>query len=380
MNATPKIIRQSDSLNRDTLISKTISALRWPLAVLVVVDHYFRLHLAEAVTASCNPSQADIISITEAFIISFFKNYPVPIFFFISGYLLYLGKDYVRQRYLTKLRKLPRGIIFPYVFWTVYAIGVYSVISVATGEIYGLRIPTHSFTGGIRWLIYTFIGQPWPANLPLWYVRDLLLLILLSPVIHKLLTISKGWAILLFGLAYMFITNDNNAIRLQTGLFFFSLGYWLRYTGTDVISLSHRLFRPALFLYFAGAAFYFVNYDIKIDDTVGMPLINCMAKNLAVIGFLVICFHVVSRLIAYGTIKAVTFLPSASFFIYVAHYPLIHVVFKLWSDIFGGYETSGNYCLAIVCAATFITPGALTLIYYLMRKSMPSFVNVIDGR
>ncbi len=371
----------ANSLSRDTLISKTISVLRWPLAVLVVIDHYFRLHLVEEVCLSCNTTQANILSTIEAVIISFFKNYPVPIFFFISGYLLYLGKGSLKGRYLTKLQKLPREILFPYIFWSVYAIGIYILFHFLY-ETELLKIPDSgcSIMGWCKWFVQIFIGTPWPVNIPLWYVRDLLLLILLSPLIHKILIASKGWIILFFGLLYLFLTNDNNAIRFQTGLFFFSLGYWLRYTSVDVVSLSRKLFCLSVLIYLAGGTFYFVNYDITIDNSVGMPLINCMAKNCAVAAGLIICLHIVSYLIAIGRIRVHSLLASASFFIYVTHYPLLHPVFIFWSNVFGGNEANGNFCLAIVFTSSVITAPVLTFIYFMVKKAFPTFVKVIDGR
>ncbi len=116
----PAIALSKNILGRDTAISKTITVLRWPLAALVILDHYFRLQLIDGTMASSwNDSQT--ISTIEAFIISFLKNYPVPVFFFISGYLLYLG-DSPRANYVMKLKKLPRGILLPYIFWIVFAL------------------------------------------------------------------------------------------------------------------------------------------------------------------------------------------------------------------------------------------------------------------
>lgn len=125
-------IPQADKLSRDTLISKTITALRWPLAFLVVLDHYFRLYLVED-SLGYNLENPQLISGIEAFIISFLKNYPVPVFFFISGYLLYLGNLSLCNNYRAKLKKFPREIIFPYIFWTMYAIAVAFIIGLSRG-------------------------------------------------------------------------------------------------------------------------------------------------------------------------------------------------------------------------------------------------------
>lgn len=372
-------IPQADKLSRDTLISKTITALRWPLAFLVVLDHYFRLYLVED-SLGYNLENPQLISGIEAFIISFLKNYPVPVFFFISGYLLYLGNLSLRNNYRAKLKKFPREIIFPYIFWTMYAIAVAFIIGLSRGmESQSLlHIPEGGkfLPGPIKWLITTFIGTTWPANLPLWYVRDLALIIIISPIIHWSLKLSKGWLLLLMGFVFLVYNNDNIAIRFSTGIFFFSLGYWFRYNQTDVLNLARKLFIPALIVYICGATFYFIKYDITIDDTIGMPWINCFMKNVAVISFLPVVFHIISCFVAKGWMKVDYKLAAASFFVYVTHYPIHHVVVDMSLRIFGGESEA----LVALASASLFTPLVLTLIYYGLKGLLPSFMKVIDGR
>lgn len=375
----PAIALSKNILGRDTAISKTITALRWPLAALVILDHYFRLQLIDgSLASSLNDSQT--ISTIEAFIISFLKNYPVPVFFFISGYLLYLG-DSPRANYVMKLKKLPRGILLPYIFWIVFALLESLISGLSQGESLktALQIPDGGryMPGIMKWLITSFVGLPWPANLPLWYVRDLALIILVSPVLHISLKFSKGWLVVLLGILFVTSNSDNLGIRLSTGLFFFSAGYWLRYTGCDILRLSKSLFIPAITIYIAGASYYFLDYDITVDNSTGMPWINCLMKNLAVISFLPIAFHLVSRAVASGWVKASPFLASASFFIYVTHYPIKHTIIHLSEMLSGGGGTNGLLTLTLASVAT---PLILTAIYFMLKKQFPTFMRIIDGR
>ncbi|MDE6282997.1 MAG: acyltransferase [Muribaculaceae bacterium] len=366
-------------LGRDTLISKTITVLRWPLAFLVVADHYFRYGMI-AGQMTCSPTEVNLICTIEAFIISFLKNYPVPVFFFISGFLLYLG-DRPANYYRIKLRKLPREIIFPYLFWTVFAIVIFAIYRSTQGASVrdALAIPAggNYLPGEVKWLIKNFIGTPWPANLPLWYVRDLLLLIIVSPILHYLLKWSKGWILVLFGALYIVFNNDNVGLRFLTGLFFFSTGYWVRYMGIDILRVAGKCFIPAMVIYLTCAGYYFVNFDMATDDTIGMPLFNCILKNIAVIAFLPLIFHLVSRGIAKKRIDVNPMLASASFFVYVTHYPIKHAVVRLCEFSFGGMPVGGLIALMV---ATIATTLLLTAVYLLLKRYLPRFMRVIDGR
>ena len=109
-------------------ISQTISFLRFPLIVAVVYIHFnisrkgISLHGINYGTD--NP---DWYLFTINLVSSVIASIAVPLFFFISGYLFFLQKEFNRQEYLRKLQKRVKTLLVPYLLWNLIAI-IYQVV------------------------------------------------------------------------------------------------------------------------------------------------------------------------------------------------------------------------------------------------------------
>lgn len=110
----------------------------------------------------------------------------VPFFFIVSGYFVELA--HVRGvTYKTTVAKRLRTILIPFLIWNLVAlivsIGIISANDLAHSRPWGTNI----HNAGWRWLsvigLYPF-SEPYLG--PLWYLRGLFLLVLLSPVLRRL--------------------------------------------------------------------------------------------------------------------------------------------------------------------------------------------------
>lgn len=118
----------------------------------------------------------------------------VPMFFFISGYYAFYKKDW-RQKsiWILEIKKRLKSLFFPYILWISISI-ILNLIKAQTGldirlgATESFRITSLSQFFSYYWgIIYLY---------PLWYIRDLMVLCVLGPILYRLLSWSKGYILL----------------------------------------------------------------------------------------------------------------------------------------------------------------------------------------
>lgn len=83
--------------------SETLDLLRFPLALVIVIVHALPL--------------APSPSIMDGLIMAFLKEQSVPIYYFISGYVFFLGIELTKGVYLKKIKNRIRTLLIPYLIW-----------------------------------------------------------------------------------------------------------------------------------------------------------------------------------------------------------------------------------------------------------------------
>lgn len=200
-------------ISNEQLQSEVISFLRLPLCVAVVLIHVLA-NTSNCVTHPIYDSVHYLLS-------EIFSRVAVPLFFMFSGFLFFYKVDkFTLSRYKNKLTKRIHTLLIPYIFWNLIII---------IGRSFSTDL---SFTDWIR----PFWSDSYPSTLndegiasypitiQFWYIRDLMVTVILTPIIY-LLT-KKLHIYFIATLAVLWITN---CWFLVTGLnitaiFFFSLG------------------------------------------------------------------------------------------------------------------------------------------------------------
>ena len=106
----------------DTLLSKTISYLRFPLIVGVVFIHSNMLVVN---------IQGTIIRYDKWPVVAFIMNQfssvladvCVPLFFFISGFLFFYNSDFSKEIYIKKVKKRIKTLFVPYIICYNFVLG-----------------------------------------------------------------------------------------------------------------------------------------------------------------------------------------------------------------------------------------------------------------
>lgn len=130
-----------------------IASIRFPMALLVVLIH-----------CTLNTEQPFL----KAFMNGGGKlaTIAVPIFFFLSGYLFQEGNSNL-EIYKKKIRKRVGSVLVPYIVFNIFAITVHYI-----------KFPCDINVGNF---LYRLIVEP--QDFPLWYLQNLMVLFLLTPLI-----------------------------------------------------------------------------------------------------------------------------------------------------------------------------------------------------
>ncbi|KFE99906.1 hypothetical protein IX39_04450 [Chryseobacterium formosense] len=342
---------------------KTISFLS---IILVVFLHSYNLIVNLG---------SDVISLRQGYssvIQNFFSQgicrVAVPIFFAISGYLFFLKTQGSINEFISKLQKRIKTILIPYLFWSVLWFVIFVVLqSIPELSVFFSQklIADYSTVEKIK----TVFLLPIPYQL--WFLRDLMLLAILSPLLFYLLkSIKFGFLILIF-LIWFF---DINLIILSNeSLFFFILGSFISIHYDKILLIK---FGKKAWLYFT------VWITIIIIKTLILhfqyefgTLLTFLHKLSVIFGVLAIWSlydRIVLRLKKTSDLKYMNY----SFFIYIFHEPMLQFVKKALFYITNNSELMSLiiYILAPVLVI-FICLG----VGILLKRTIPKFYLFICG-
>ena len=215
-------------------LSQKIKALSFFNALLVVLLH--------AYTGNSPQSSESTALIIEKFISIGLCGVGVPYFFMVSGF--FLAHQYDNQiSYSQLLKKRFSSLLKPYFYWCIIYALTYVAFTVYGNHLAGrplsdntcLVMPLTSWQNPFR--IFGFDMFLLPANGPLWYVRNLMLLVLASPslfaIMKRKLTGFLFLVIALFFYLAHFMVQRPLWQFFQIGfsfrgLLFFSLGIFLK--------------------------------------------------------------------------------------------------------------------------------------------------------
>lgn len=372
----------TDSLRQ----SQTIDSLRPLLAIMVVALHVRPYFVAENILFTDGLFEASVITI---FRILF--SLAVPAFFLISGYLFFNNlKDWDTAVWKGKMTKRIRTILVPYILWNAIAI-VGFVLTRCLGCIFKANeipdiVGLVSERGFLRlfWdrslfgqinedavnILGMSVGGGTPIDAPAWFLRDLMIVLLFSPLVWLFvkkcgrLFIALSVCLYLVDIWIPFCGFSSKAFCL------FSIGAWMNIKGLSMVEESgrHPVFLLLLSMMFMfAAAFFFGRCDNLYTITsrlfilVGVPLL----------------IHVVS-MSQIERFNVVNRLSHSSFFVYVAHTILVvDVICWLIQSFFKSDNQAVSFLL--LCMATFVSYITCHLIWSLMKRFMPRVLCVLTG-
>lgn len=379
------------------LTSRAITLMRLPLALMVVFIHLnFRADTAAIHWLS--PTQSDIMPICVSVWVKEMAALAVPLFFAVSGYLFFLNAKWSKQTYTAKLKRRARSLLAPYLVFNTLAALFLILNSVIDGH--SLARAAQTYLGHLRWLtnywcVHTaghntnLLGWTkavsYPADIPLWFVRDLIITVLFAPLWHWLLRrLGAGWLIILLLLSLTGIWIPVAGFSAGSS-FYFCLGAWcVKHNGTVVRFLIRRR-APLTLLYIILLTADFALWGTGLKTYIHFFTILTGTATLSA-WFLRLAMCTPSRWFPLLERHAA----PLSFFVFAVHaLPIIHIPAPgirgmrpvewmktlLWSSKDAPWLQVGEMLLSGIGAM-----AICVMIYIIMYKLCPQALNFLTGR
>ena len=363
--------------------------LRFPLVFLVIYTHC-TIGIPDGPLIFENVLDVANIGVLFRLYVSYIiPSVCVPTFFLISGYLFYYNQS--SFHWIVFGRKLKRRIYslaIPYFLWiSIFLFITFFLMFCGATSIHSWIesvITLLTEQGFFRVFYDSIIIRTDPNTLPigwqqehsapilftLWYLRDLIVAIILSPIIYVTIRFFHGYFILLLGIAYIFNLWPCIHGLSIVSIFFFSLGIYLsshlmvidvinKRFGWMIAMVGIVLSLFCLYLYYIDSIFYI--YFIHTFSIIGVLL-------AIYIGW---CFFNM------GT-RPIALLKNSAFFIYATHMIYINRYCTiLVLTILPCNDTLGRLLQYLLIP--FVIVFACLCCFWLCQKYSPRILSLLNG-
>ena len=277
--------------------------LRFPMIVLVTFAHsYGRVEDSFALLASdWNTYEFLKLLVSQTLV-----KVAMPVFFIMSGYLFFANVDkWDVATYKKKILRRVKTLLIPYLIWNLL-----------------MAVKLKTFSMSMLWSYWNPAGTQidWfgheqlmtaPANMPLWFLRDLMVVSLLTPIIYILVRKFGYWLMAVLTVLYL-----SGVCAFIPGLsayavFFFTLGAFFSIRRMDMIEVFKRFEWPAYGLSVIFAISMLLTYHTSIFSS--LMLCFRITGSIAV-------FCLASRILSTTSRRLPSQVCDSTYFIYLAHY------------------------------------------------------------
>ena len=295
---------------KSTELFDTIAWLRAFLSMFVVAIHVFEY--GEIMTA-LKMQPYDGAENLKTFFESGYRAFTacaVPAFFLISGYLFFRGNDFSFTTYIDKLKRRSTSLLVPFAIFHLLALSIW----LGFAKI-GIPQAVNLFSD-FQWYDYFGLGNK-QLNNPLWFIHDLIIVVIASPIIHFFVK-KIGLAFLVVAGTFLLMSQAKGVEFLGgVGIFWFSLGAFISINKIDFLQNIKHLNKWLLLSLWIFAAI------LKISGFLSGKTIVFAIIAIGVLTIFSWCNYFVKRWHVPATIA---YLSSASMFIYCIHMPINQII------------------------------------------------------
>lgn len=377
-------------MDKMKLTSETISILRFPLTVGVVFIHFSLsrgLNIHGTFYGLNNPNWFFFVT---NFISEVLSKLCVPSFFFISGFLFFNKNYFDINLYIQKVRNRVQSLFIPFILWNIIA--ALFLLCKSTIPFVSNYYPPIEIKFSLVRLFNTFFNNSnnsgllvypadfpppldiCPINIPLWYVRELMIMILLSPAIYWVSKKGSKLSIIIIGLLWytipILLPQARYIPMFFQALFFFSWGAFHNINKIDFINTfrKYKWFICTLYLIIAITDAFtkesiYSYYIHTIGLLFGIPFLFVIAS------YFVNCTIIRQRRI----------LIESCFFIYSFHSLFMNDVAKFAFKSFNIPDSNPFIWSVFYLSVPIITTGSCISLYYILRSIAPHFCRLLIG-
>jgi len=297
MNSRNSLSHQSDVFRQ----------LRLPLIVLVTYAHSYGAVAEDyhLLTSDWNTYEFLKLLVSQTLV-----KVAVPVFFILSGYLFFANvKEWNLQVYRRKLLRRVRTLLVPYLFWNMLMA-------------FKLSPNLLSFSPSMFWNYIVNAGcqTDWfgnehlltaPVNMPLWFLRDLMVVSVLTPIIYVAVRRLGLWLMLPLTVLYLSGICPFIPGLSAYAVYFFTFGAFLSIRHMPLLDALQRVEIPAYVLSLVFAVAMMLTYHTVVFSS--LMLAFRLTGAVAV-------FCLASRSISRFKCCLPESVCASSYFVYLAHY------------------------------------------------------------
>ena len=231
---------QSLELRQSTLIK----AIRFPLIVMVLYIHSPGAFFEPRLELSFD--SWNIYHIIAEFISGHMFAIATRCFFLFSGFLFYRflkEGEFSIKWVITKWKKRFWSLLVPFLFWNLLMVVAVILKNVAFDAL-SLKSSVEDISLVGKGPLYWFLTGP--ADFPLWFLRDLILMTLVAPLIYPIFKTFR-WASLVI-LILLYLSPLTLIIPSKQAVIYFSVGAWLGINRFDLLTICRKYKIPAAIL------------------------------------------------------------------------------------------------------------------------------------
>lgn len=351
-------------------LSDKLRIISFVAIIMVLFLHSYSL------TVEFNSANMNFSSKYNVLIQNFFSQgitkIAVPVFFFISGYLFFLGFRGTTNEIVLKYKKRAKSLLLPYLFWSIWGLFLYFVLQLFpqsknffTNEL----IVNFSFAK----ILNTIFLNPIPYQL--WFLRDLIVLVILSPLIYWIIKHFQLIPIVLLFVIWLGFFNFSFVIFLNDSIFFFCLGAYFAINKNEY--LIKKLNQKSYLAFFLLWLIIVSIKTILISQNSDLTILLLILHKLSIITGLLAIWSIYDIIMLKAEPnKAILRLSYFSFFIYTFHEPLLTIIRKGFFHIVGANEVMSITIYFLNPIATIIIS---VLVGSFIKNHFPKFYGVITG-
>ncbi|WP_293938629.1 acyltransferase family protein [Sphingobacterium sp. UBA5996] len=364
-------------LTSEQLLSKTIDFLRFPLIVGVVFIHTDFSNIIIQGSKQVDLRQFAVFAQVFLLFSKLVFEVCVPLFFFISGFLFFYGTaSFTFSVYFNKLRRRVHSLLIPYIFWNLAVLLFFFLAQTFFGGLLsGVNKPIihYNLTDWLWSLwdtshVHVKAAKNLPINSPFWFIRDLMVVLLLSPIIYFLIRKVGVFAVLILGVVWLFKPYFYLPGWSTVSFFFFSAGAYFSLHNKNFVLVMQSFLPWSVLCYvlLIIAAFYGFGKG-------GWSYLYCANVLLGLLSAVAVTGYFIEK----GSWRPNHFLVSASFFIFAYHrLPLVFIIKFLFIQVRPQTDVALLF-LYFVCPVCVILLGLL--FFWVISMLFPRFTAVICG-
>lgn len=348
------------------LQSRTIEWLRYPLMVLIVI-----LHTDTALLWSM-PHEG--LPETLYYILRTISLVAVPLFFIFSGYWFFRQPEtFTLDTYREKIRKRVRTLLIPYLFWNFFAWALQLIVVVLQG-----RLSIELFYPQKILDIFFGIGEGYqgmPKAFQLWFLRDLIVVCLISLQLYHLLHSKRPWLLIILAALYILPYPEQwHPIfkHLPAALLFFSAGAYMGIHKMNIVETARRV---PMWLSLTVPTLL-IALHVWLHSTWNPSFIYI--EHLFSIVAVVPTIQVAATLVERKDIKPIGWLAGSAFLLFAIHpliteYLVVYPISKLLV-----HPDHGHFWL--ILAAEIVVPVVVcALLHAIFSRLMPRTTSLLTG-